>query len=246
MKKIIFILLLLIPMSIVYADGITISTSDISLKEGETSTFNISASSCAGRVDIYSSNNQIVELSSSKEFLDNNTISVKVTAKKEGNANITIKLTDVSSYSEKAILGSKIINVKVQKNDSSVLDLSQEQPEITKFEIVGYNIDFDIDKYDYTINVLDNVEELYILVEGSNISSKGTGNINIDGKNQIQVEVTSQTGTKIYNININRDIKSKEPQNKSNYLLYILIFFGMIIIIIISIVIIFRKDKKEM
>lgn len=80
---------------------------------------------------------------------------------------------------------------------------------ISKFEIVGYNIDFNNDKTEYEIEVDKDVTKLYLIVEGNSITTTGDKAVDIKDKNEITVKVTKKTLSKEYKIKINRK-KDKE------------------------------------
>ncbi len=238
MKKILLFFLLLIPITLVNAEGISISTNSISLKEGNTKSFTIDASSCAGRVDIMSSDDNVVSVSSSKEFLDNNQVSIKLTGTGVGNAVIIIKLTDIATYSEAYLVGTKTINVDVKENDGTTIDGSMI---INKFEVVGYNLNFDPNTYEYTIDVSSNVKELYLVIEGENFTSSSNGKINIEGLDEINISLKNEDEIKNYTIKLNKE----ESVAKKSYIVYYVIgFFALIILVSVAIIIISRKDKK--
>ena len=102
MKKIfrkIFITIILIIVIIslnakVFAAGsFSISKASLTITEGKTSTFSINGSKATGRVDITSSNSSVASTNKSSIWLENNSETITVTAKKPGKATITIKGT---------------------------------------------------------------------------------------------------------------------------------------------------------
>jgi len=75
---------------------------------------------------------------------------------------------------------------------------------ITKFEIVGYEILFSPDKYSYSIDVLDGVSDLYIIVEGEDIETTGTGRVSISGLNEITITVKYNEVVYNYKVKLNK------------------------------------------
>lgn len=143
---------------------------------------------------------------------------------------------------------------------------------ISKFDIIGYNIDFNNDKLEYEINVDKDVTKLYIIVEGNSITTSGDKIVDIKDKDEIIVKITKKTLSKEYKIKINRkktedelkevitkefeeakrkeeeskklEIKEETIENKSiNIFLISTIILG-IISIIEFIIIIKRKPKN--
>ena len=138
-KSLLFIILLLVPLAYVNASGsVTVSPNKLTVEVGKTSSFTIKASNAAGRVDITSSDTSIATVSTNSQFLDNSSVKIKVSGKKEGTVTITVKLKDVGTYDGDSLTGNKTISVTVKK-------AAPEPPKImkiTKLEVVGYDIDF--------------------------------------------------------------------------------------------------------
>ena len=81
---------------------------------------------------------------------------------------------------------------------------------ITKFDIVGYNIEFNNDKTEYTIQVDKDVTKLYIIVEGNSITTSGDKVVDIKDKDEITVKITKKTLAKEYKIKIERKKDAEE------------------------------------
>ena len=98
-----------------YAQGnITVSTTNIRIIKGTSSSFKITANNAAGRVDISSSDSTVATVSTSSLFLDMQTETVTVKGNKIGNTTITVYLSDATTYDEESLTGKQyIINVVV-------------------------------------------------------------------------------------------------------------------------------------
>ena len=92
------ILALICPMVVNAAGGISVSTKNISMEPNSTKTFTISATNAAGRVEITSSDSNVATVSSTSEFLDNNSVSITVSSKSVGTTTIKVTATDVATY----------------------------------------------------------------------------------------------------------------------------------------------------
>lgn len=111
--SIIIILSLLFPAIVNAAGGISVSTRSVNVEPNGSKSFTISASNAAGRVDITNSNPSIATISSSSEFLDNNSVSVTVTGKSVGTAIIKVITTDVATYDLEEVRTTYTITVTV-------------------------------------------------------------------------------------------------------------------------------------
>lgn len=111
----IFSLALIMPAANVFASGLEVSETPITLNVGETKEIPIVGDDCAGRVDITSSDSATVSTSDSSIFIDNNTENITITAEKAGVASITFFAAKLATYStEEMILNTtKTINVTV-------------------------------------------------------------------------------------------------------------------------------------
>ena len=118
MKKIFkYLLLLLVAIilpSNVFAKGsVTTSTTNLTITKGSTASFTITANNAAGRLDLSSSNSNVASISDSKVWVDNQSVTIKVTGKSVGTSKIVIKKTDVATYDSEVLSGTITINVKV-------------------------------------------------------------------------------------------------------------------------------------
>lgn len=107
------ILALICPMVVNAAGGISVSTKNISMEPNSTKTFTISATNAAGRVEITSSDSNVATVSSTSEFLDNNSVSITVSSKSAGTATIKVTATDVATYDMEEVRTSYNITISV-------------------------------------------------------------------------------------------------------------------------------------
>ena len=118
-KKIFFIALITIMFmaQVVNAGSITVSSNKTSLEVGQTSTITITGVNATGQVNITSSNTSVATVSQSTGWVENNSITVTVTAKAAGSAQITVKPDPngevVDSTTAEAITGSKSVSITV-------------------------------------------------------------------------------------------------------------------------------------
>lgn len=97
----------------------SINASSKELKVGGSTTIGITANNCGGQFKITSSDSSVVAVSTSSQWIENQTVNVTLTAKKAGTATITITAADVAGTDELAVTGSKTVSVKVTEESSS-------------------------------------------------------------------------------------------------------------------------------
>ena len=209
MKKILKLIILMfliltLPVVKVYAAGsVSVSTNSVKIEPGKSTNITIKASKAAGRIDVSSSNSSVVKASISSTWIENESITLKLTAKSEGTAKITIKLTDVATFDGDELTGNKVINVTVKKAEADKTDSS-----LSTLTVTGYKINFNKNTLSYNIDVPNNITKLNVKATPSSsaASVKISGNDNLKlGKNKITVLVTAgNSSTKTYAINVNR------------------------------------------
>ncbi len=176
----------------VYAKGsIKPSATSLTMEEGGSKTFKISASNAAGRVDISTSNSSVATVSVKSKWLDNNSVSVKVTGKAVGTATITVRLSDAATFDEEVLNKTYKITVKVTEPKNKNNNLSS-------ISVDGYKL---VKKSDtsYTLDVGNSVSKITIKATAadSKASVSGTGTKSLkEGKNTFNVVVTAESGAK--------------------------------------------------
>lgn len=121
--KILMLLMLLIP-GIVFAAGISVSSTSLSLEVNSTKTFNVSASQAAGQIQITSRDSSVASISfngcdseGNKVWLDNNSCQVIVKGVRAGSTNIVVNMVDVSDYSGNSLTGSRTVGITVKNKE---------------------------------------------------------------------------------------------------------------------------------
>lgn len=185
----------------VYAKGsVKPSKTSITIEEGGSSTFKITASNAAGRVDISTSNSSVASINVTSKWLDNNSVTVTVKGKSVGTATITVKLSDVATYDKEPLTNTYKITVKVTEPKSKNNNLSS-------ISVDGYKL---VKKSDtsYTLDVGNSVSKITIKATAADskasVSGTGTKSLNT-GSNTFNVVVTAESGAKkTYTITVNR------------------------------------------
>ena len=216
--------------------------------------------------------------------LGNSSESITVTALNVGTTQINIILDDVGTFSNEELTGTKVITINVvepvapqpevkqntttnNNNKQTKEEIKKEEPvqeeikevveekiEITKFEIVGYELGFDVNKLNYDINILDGVSDLYIVVEGKELDVIGVGKVSILGKDSIEVTVKHKELEKKYTIKLNKiknsDIISSskgssevKTETKNNPIFIVTTVIFLISTIVLSVLYILEKKK---
>lgn len=214
------LMLLILPVNVFAAGSIKPSTSSLTITKGSTKTFKVTASNACGRVDISSSNSSVAKVNVSSQWLENSSVTVKVTGVAEGTAKITVKLTDAATFDEQALTGSYTINVTVKDKQTSTSSNNSgtssstttnkklsTNNKIKELSVEGYSLN-DIGNNTYELTVDNNVQNINIVGKAEDskatVSGIGTQDLKI-GKNKFTVTVKAESGAKKnYTINIVR------------------------------------------
>lgn len=221
----------------------SINKNSIAINVGETATFSITATNCAGKFTITSSNTGVVTVNTSSEWIENASKEVTLTAKSVGTAIITIKPDDVSSTDENEITRSKTIQVTVTEKatgnnnnsnssgetttpstntNASTTTTTQKSTEavlrnlgITPNDFKGFKQNI----YEYTHEVPNSVDEITVYATAlKGTITSGTGKVSLkEGENTIKVVVTAEAGnTKTYTLTIKRRTAEEEKTTDSD------------------------------
>lgn len=118
MKKILLLLILLIPVDIFASGVLTVDKNEINFKKGNHDKLVISGSNIAGRIDL-KYDNKYVKLSENTIWIDNDDVTIDVKGIKKGNTTIKVKTTDVATYDEEIYEEEFDINVNITDNGKS-------------------------------------------------------------------------------------------------------------------------------
>ena len=228
MKKLLYSILLvtciILPVR-VFAEGyISISPNSLTIEQGSTKKFTITAYNTIGDVTIKSNDNDIASISSSEwgtgmvDEKQTKTTSITITGKKVGNTTITI-LIDAATFDGDDLAGqTKKITVNVipkstpsqqpskPTNNEQKNNLSKNN-NIKILNVEGHDL-IKEDNNNYTLTVLKDIANIKINATAEDQKAKvtGTGNHELKfGENNIQVTITSESGSKnIINIKVIR------------------------------------------
>lgn len=216
MKKFYFIIILLLfcPKMVLASGSISPSTTSLSIVNGSSTTFKITASNSVGKVDIYSTDTSVATVDKSSEFIDNSTITVTVTGKSAGTAKIIVALSDAATYDEEELSGSYTITVNVSEKTVSsssntttkeVVSLST-NTNLSSLSVSGYDLVLESSQYYLTVGYDVDSIELLASAEDTKASVTGYGVKDLTvGLNTFSVVVTSESGsTKAYVVNVTK------------------------------------------
>ena len=143
MKKIVVMVIFIMTITLVSsfsyaASSVTIAAGSTSLTVGSSTTLTIRANNVTGRINITSSNPGVVALSSSSEWVENGTVTVRATAKAAGSAYITVSSADTSdsttgdpvAVSTGVNLTAKEVVIDTRSSNNYLSSLYQSYPEI--------------------------------------------------------------------------------------------------------------------
>ena len=212
--KYIFLLLLIIP-NVVFAAGMTVNKSSVTLEVGTKTTFKVTLNGAAGRINITSSNGDVATVSKNKLWLDKSSETVTINAKSVGKSTIKIATADVTTYDDKDLNSTKTVTVNVINKRSSNNNLSD-------LRIDGKTIsNFSSSRTSYSIN--NETKSITITATASDTKAKisGTGTKTIkEGKNKFIIKVTAENGSvKKYTIIVNKKVSNtnnSEPVEVTN------------------------------
>lgn len=197
--------------NIVFAADYSISVTSSSVTVGNTITLKIKGSGIIGRFNVSSSNSSVASVSNNSVWVEDNTQSIKISAKKVGTTVITITPGSTSDSSGNDLnLSTKKITITV-KNKASSSSSSSSTGTTTKVKssnsylssltIDGYELDskFSKETLEYSVTVKEGTEKIKINAQLADSSAKvtGIGEVNVsEGLNTFNVLVTAENGSK--------------------------------------------------
>lgn len=211
MKKVIliiyFLAVLFIPTQVFASGGVEVDTTSITVEQGSSTTFNITATNAASQLTFSTSDSKIATIENKPDWIENETKAIKVNGLSVGTSTISIKV-NAATFDEEVIQKTVKIKVKVIPPKSSNTNLSS-------IKINGVELsNFDPNKTSYTLK---STEASSIKVTASASDSKativGTGTKSLSyGVNTINIVVTAENGNKkTYTLKITRnDNRSSE------------------------------------
>ncbi len=206
---IIMFLGIFMPIYVFASSSVTVDKTSLTIDEGGSATFKITATNAAGKVDISSKDSSVATVNTSSSWVENGSITVKVTGVKAGSTTINIKI-DAAGFDETVIQTTKSISVKVSGNKSSNNNLSD-------LKINGQTISgFSSSKTSYSYSTDDSSVTIAATTEDSNAKVSGTGSKSLKyGSNKFSIKVTAENGSaKTYTVTVNK----KDDRNSNNYL----------------------------
>lgn len=202
---------ILVSGSLVNASSISISASATSITVGNSATLTISGNDAIGKVNITSSNSNVVSVSSGSLWIEGSS-SVRLTAKSVGTATITITPIDMATGSgSTASVAAKSITIY---SNAVYVDTRSKNNYLQSLEVEGYTIEFNRDTEDYTIDIPYTQDSLNVnaVPEDSKSNVEVTANNALmTGENITRITVTAENGSKKeYRIKV---IRAKDPKD---------------------------------
>lgn len=139
------------------------------------------------------------------------------------------------------------VTVPVATEPTTTTTIPIEPINITEFKIVGYQFAFNKDIHEYVLNVNEGVEELYVIVNGNDLSVTNTGIVNIkDNKFDVVVKKGEQVET--YTFIIERgEVKGEQELDyitKKGYITIIAILAILVILLLFVLLYYLATAKK--
>lgn len=202
----------IMPMFAFASGGISPSTNAINLTEGGSTTFTVKATNAVGRIDISTSNSSVASINVTSKWLENDSVTVTVTAGSAGSANIVVKLTDAATFDEEELTGSYTIKVNVtakqtetkpetkpNKLTTPTQDTRSQNNELDTISVDGYELTKIENEKTYILNVSNGVDKIVINAtakdEKATVTGAGEKNLEI-GENSFEIVITSESGKK--------------------------------------------------
>lgn len=204
-KYLVFLVLLLFPVSVFAAGGISVSTTSVTMEQGESKNFNIVPNNAAGKVTISSNNTSVATVNKSSEWVESSPLTVTISGKQSGSAVITVNV-DAATFDEEVIKKTYSIYVTVKP------------PKSTNNRLSGLSLSagtlspaFNPDTLKYSATIHSSSVSINASKGDPGQTISGTGNKSLKyGVNTFNVVVKSEAGTtRTYTINITR------PDNRS-------------------------------
>lgn len=203
-----------------YAASVSIAAGSTSLTVGSSTTLTIRGVDLAGRVNITSSNPNVISIdSASSGWVDptaSQVFQVRVSAKSAGTSYITVtteKATTTDQMNPQAVSASAGVNLTAK---AVVVDTRSSNNYLSSLNIEGYELSpaFNANTNNYTMNVGYDVSSLNVSAVPADNRSRTVVEGNLDlvaGENNVTVTVTAENGYKrVYTITVT---KEKNPDD---------------------------------
>lgn len=220
-NKLFLALLLLFPINVFAAGGVSVSPSSLTIEVGSSKAFTISAYNTIGDVSISSSNPGVASVSTGEwgtgmvDEKQNKTGTITVTGKSVGTATITLRI-DAATFDGDDLAGqTRTITVNViakpappsnnnnnkqnntRPNQNNTQDNRSSNNNLRSVSVAGYQL-VKVDANHYTLTVPNDVESINISATPEDSKARVTGGgshaIKI-GENSIDLVVTAENGT---------------------------------------------------
>ncbi len=214
-QLIVFIALLVFPITIFATGGITVSPPSLTIEAGSTKTFTITATNTVGVVTLSSSNPSVATISASEWETgavgegETKTGTITVTGVDVGTATITLRINAATFDGEDLEGQTKTVNVTVKRasNNNNLSSIKIDGTTISGFSPSVTN---------YTVTTDSASVNLTATTEDNNATVSGTGSKTLNyGDNSYELTVKAENGAeKKYTINIRRN----DNRDTNNYL----------------------------
>lgn len=220
-NKLFLAILLLFPISVFAAGSVSVSPTSLTIEEGSSKTFTISAYNTIGDVSISSSNSGVASVSTGEwgtgmvDEGQTKTGTITVTGKSVGTATITLTI-DAATFDGDDLAGqTRTVTVNVvakptppsnnnnnnsnnnNSNNNQATDNRSKNNNIKELTIEGYEL-IKVDANNYNLTVSNDVTSVNVMATAEDskakISGAGVKELQI-GENNIEVVVTSESGT---------------------------------------------------
>ena len=208
--KILFIIsLFIIPNTVFAAGGLSVSTTNISITQGSSSSFTVRANNAAGGVSISSSNAGVASVSMGSTFLDNSSATITVTGHAVGSAVITVTAFDMATYDEEVVTSTYRINVNVKAKPTYTpppVDTRSTNTNLSKVTINGTEVAKKDNAYYLNVsNYVTSVDISSVVQDSkSKVANPGKKDL-VVGENHFNIVVTAERGnTATHKVIVNR------------------------------------------
>lgn len=219
-NKLFLAILLLFPISVFAAGSVSVSPTSLTIEEGSSKTFTISAYNTIGDVSISSSNSGVASVSTGEwgtgmvDEGQTKTGTITVTGKSVGTATITLTI-DAATFDGDDLAGqTRTVTVNVvakptptppsnnnnnnnNSNNNNNVQTKSTNNKIKELSVDGYEL-VKVDANNYTLSLGPNVESINIkaTAEDSKAKVTGAGEHKLqNGENNIEIIVTSESGS---------------------------------------------------